>query len=130
MLPLSNDYAIITYGAGVSLSKEECINHIVKRLGTALRNVVSEWRAHHVTLGGRDHGTLKAATITKLQHYYQNAIIKNKGNLGAMKTAIYASLLHSISTDEKPQHTKCPTGTDSWCFYQSAKAENKDPGST
>ena len=41
MLPLSNDYAI-TYGAGVSLPKEECINHIGKRLGTALRNVVSE----------------------------------------------------------------------------------------
>ena len=45
-----------------------------------------------------------------------------------MKTAIYASLLHSISTDEKPQHTKCPTGTDSWCFYQRAKAVDKDPG--
>ena len=42
MLPLSNDYAITTYGAGVSLSKEECINHIDKRLGTALRNVVSK----------------------------------------------------------------------------------------
>ena len=54
----------ITYGAVVSLPKEECINHIGKRLGTSLRNVFSEWRTHHVTLGGRGHGTLKAATIT------------------------------------------------------------------
>ncbi|GFX09118.1 uncharacterized protein TNCV_4166971 [Trichonephila clavipes] len=45
-----------------------------------------------------------------------------------MKKAIYATLHHSISTDQKPQHSKCPIGADSWCFYQSAKAKEQNPG--
>ncbi|KAJ4447262.1 hypothetical protein ANN_09266, partial [Periplaneta americana] len=92
------------YGASVAIKKEECINHIGKRLGTALRKAVSEWRTRGCKLGGRGHGTLKAMTIAKLQKYYQKAILDNRGNLLAMKSAIYATLFHSISTDEKPQH--------------------------
>ncbi|GFU25739.1 tigger transposable element-derived protein 1 [Trichonephila clavipes] len=45
-----------------------------------------------------------------------------------MKTAIYATLFHSISTDQKPQHFKCPTGKDSWCFFQAALARGEVPG--
>ncbi|GFV84763.1 uncharacterized protein TNCV_4297451 [Trichonephila clavipes] len=37
-----------------------------------------------------------------------------------MKTAIYVTLFPSISTDQKPQHFKCPTGKDSWRFFQAA----------
>ncbi|GFW31095.1 uncharacterized protein TNCV_2576771 [Trichonephila clavipes] len=44
-----------------------------------------------------------------------------------MKTEIYATLLHSISTDAKPQHSKCPAGENSWCFYQSAIANGEKP---
>ncbi|GFX15827.1 hypothetical protein TNCV_1061491 [Trichonephila clavipes] len=43
-----------------------------------------------------------------------------------MKTAIYATLLHSISTDAKPQHSKCPAGENSWRFYQSAIANGEN----
>ncbi|KAJ4444970.1 hypothetical protein ANN_06769 [Periplaneta americana] len=111
------------YGASVAIQKEECINHIRKRLGTALRKAVSEWRTRGCKLGGRGHGTLKAMTIAKLQKYYQKAILDNRGNLLAMKSAIYATLFHSISTDEKPQHGNCPVGTESWCYYQSAVAQ-------
>lgn len=32
--------------------KEECINHVAKRLGTALRNKVKEWKVKGVCLGG------------------------------------------------------------------------------
>ncbi|GFY04406.1 uncharacterized protein TNCV_4414941 [Trichonephila clavipes] len=53
------------------------------------------------------------------------AILRNKGDVNAMKTAIYATLLHSISTDAKPQHSKCPAGENSWCFYQSAIANEE-----
>ncbi|GBL99416.1 hypothetical protein AVEN_206816-1 [Araneus ventricosus] len=42
------------YGANVKISKEECVNHVSKRLGTALRNSVKEWRARGVTLGGNN----------------------------------------------------------------------------
>ncbi|GFY15626.1 uncharacterized protein TNCV_1282741 [Trichonephila clavipes] len=45
-----------------------------------------------------------------------------------MKTAIYATLFHSISTDQKPQYFKCPTGKDSWCFLQAALARGEIPG--
>ncbi|GFW71716.1 uncharacterized protein TNCV_219301 [Trichonephila clavipes] len=32
-----------------------------------------------------------------------------------------------MSTDQKPQHKKCPSGIDSWCFYKSL-ARGKKPG--
>lgn len=117
------------YGDGVCITKEECVNHVGKRLGTALRNVVKECRTVGKSLGGRGHGTLKATTISKLTRYYQKAILDNQGDLHSMKTAIYATLYHSISTDEKPQHMKCPSGRDSWCFYQRASAEGVRPAS-
>ncbi|GFU68662.1 uncharacterized protein TNCV_308771 [Trichonephila clavipes] len=33
-----------------------------------------------------------------------------------------------MSTDQKPQHKKCPSGIDSWCFYKSSLARGKKPG--
>ncbi|GFT52539.1 uncharacterized protein TNCV_14961 [Trichonephila clavipes] len=89
------------YGPDIVIKKEECINHVSKRLGTALRS------------------TVKTVVL--------KAILRNKGDVNAMKTAIYATLLHSISTDAKPQHSKCPAGENSWCFYQSAIANGEKP---
>ncbi|GFW71444.1 uncharacterized protein TNCV_3459701 [Trichonephila clavipes] len=109
------------------MSKEECINHVSKRLGTALRSTVKDCRAQSISLGGKAHGSLKEATIKKLTTYYQKAILRNKEDVNAMKTAIYATLLHSFSTDAKPQHSKCPAGENSWCFYQSAIANGEKP---
>ncbi|GFX38703.1 uncharacterized protein TNCV_4187921 [Trichonephila clavipes] len=45
-----------------------------------------------------------------------------------MKTEIYATLFHSISTNQKPQHFKYPSGKDSWCFFQAALARGEEPG--
>ncbi|GFW32912.1 uncharacterized protein TNCV_1774771 [Trichonephila clavipes] len=42
---------------------EECINHVSKRLGTALRSTVKDCRAQGISLGGKTHGSLKEATI-------------------------------------------------------------------
>ena len=33
-----------------------------------------------------------------------------------------------MSTDEEPLHSKCPPGSDSWCFYQKAMAKGETPG--
>ncbi|GFT11531.1 uncharacterized protein TNCV_2523471 [Trichonephila clavipes] len=104
------------YGPEIKIKKEECMNHVSKRLGTSLRKSVKEWRAERCFLVRKSRGSLKEETIKKLSRYYQNAIRSNKGGVEAMKTAIYATLFHSISTDQKPQHFKCPTGKDSWCF--------------
>lgn len=69
------------YGPDVVISKEECMNHLSKRVGTALRNLVSEEKARKVTLGGRKEGSLKDTTTVKLQSYYHKAIKKNMPNI-------------------------------------------------
>ncbi|GFT30085.1 uncharacterized protein TNCV_715461 [Trichonephila clavipes] len=111
------------------LCDEECVNHVAKRLGTALRNKVKEWRSKGVTLGGRKQGSLTDATITKLQNFYRKAIVDNVPEVEKMKASIFATLFHCMSTDAKPMHSKCPDGKLSWCFYNRAKADNKVPGS-
>ncbi|GFX65445.1 uncharacterized protein TNCV_399961 [Trichonephila clavipes] len=116
------------YGPEIKIKIEDCINHVSKRLGTSLRKAVKEWRARGVSLGGKSRGCLKEETIKKLSRYYQNAIHSNKGDVEAMKTAIYATLFHSISTDQKPQHFQCPTVKDSWSFFQAALARGEVPG--
>ncbi|XP_014485395.1 PREDICTED: uncharacterized protein LOC106749935 [Dinoponera quadriceps] len=40
-----------------------------------------------------------------------------------MKKAIWATLKHKASTNEKLQHEDCPQGEDSWCTWQQAKAQ-------
>ncbi|GFY20988.1 transposable element Tcb2 transposase [Trichonephila clavipes] len=45
--------------------QKECINHVSKRLGTALRQTVKDWRVKGVTLGGKKRGSLKEETIRK-----------------------------------------------------------------
>ncbi|GFY10033.1 uncharacterized protein TNCV_3699932 [Trichonephila clavipes] len=87
------------YGSETQIKKEECINHVSKMFGTALRQTIKDWRVKGVTLGGKKRGSLKEETIKKLTRYYTNAIRKNKGDVEAMKTAIYANLFHCMSTD-------------------------------
>ncbi|GFT86323.1 uncharacterized protein TNCV_3258491 [Trichonephila clavipes] len=94
-------------------------------LGTSLRNAVKEWRVRGVSFRGKSRGSLKVATVKKWSRYYQNVIHSNKGDVEEMKTAIYETLFHSISTDQKPQHFKCPTGKDSWCIFQAALARGE-----
>lgn len=115
------------YGKNVKIEKEECVNHVGKRLYKGLMKCVQVAKARGVTLGGRSYGSLKEETIKALTRYYKNAIIKNEGNTNAMKASIFASLYHTTSTDEKPQHSKCPPGDKSWCFYQQAVAKGKTP---
>ncbi|GFV24141.1 uncharacterized protein TNCV_763201 [Trichonephila clavipes] len=107
--------------------KSECdINHLGLSTSMEMEAALTLWnsfeiyckdcRAQGISLGGKAQGSLKEATIKKLTTYYQKAILRNKRDVNAMKTAIYATLLHSISTDAKPKHSKCPAGENSWCF--------------
>ena len=108
----------------VPIVKEECVNHVHKRMGTALRNLTKQKR-----LGGRGLGRLTQDKTMKLQHYYRYAVLNNVGNADGMRRAIWATLFHCMSTDEEPQHEKCPDGADSWCFYKKAIAMDKVPNS-
>lgn len=42
-----------------------------------------------------------------------------------MKKAIYATLDHAMSTDDKPLHSRCPSGEKSWCFFNRAIAKQE-----
>ncbi|GFS56390.1 uncharacterized protein TNCV_4388621 [Trichonephila clavipes] len=66
------------YGPDIDILKEECINHVSKRLGTSLRYLVKDGRAKGMTLGGKSYGSLKETTIKILTQYYQKAILENK----------------------------------------------------
>ena len=81
-----------------------------------------------VTLGGRGEGKLTNGAITKLSAYYGTAIRAHPNNLSDMQDAVLATFHHVSSTDGKPQHDLCPKGKESWCFFQWALAEGKDPG--
>ncbi|GFU86721.1 uncharacterized protein TNCV_4966661 [Trichonephila clavipes] len=65
------------YGNCIKIAKEECINHVAKRLGTGLRNKILEWRNKGITIGGRKEGNLKENTIVKLTNFYRKAIKDN-----------------------------------------------------
>lgn len=67
----------------ITVVKKECVRHVQKRLGTALRKMKKEKKG----FGGK--GKLTDAMIDKLQNYYGIAIRNNSGNLTAMKKAIY-----------------------------------------
>ena len=116
------------YGAGVDIRKEECINHVAKRMGTALRNLTKDTKKTGVTLGGRGHGKLTLAAINKLTLYYGKAIRSCTGDKDAMRSAVFASFFHAASTDEEPHHNHCPVGRNSWCFFQRALAKGEEPG--
>ena len=49
----------------VLIKKEECVNHVSKRMGTALRNLITDNKKRGVTLGGRGEGQLKNQTVQK-----------------------------------------------------------------
>ncbi|GBN44821.1 hypothetical protein AVEN_133513-1 [Araneus ventricosus] len=53
----------------------------------------------------------------------------NAPDVNKMKKSIFASLYHCMSTDTKPQHSKCPVGAESWCFFQRAIAQGETPKS-
>ena len=115
---------------GIKVAKHECVNHVGKRLGTALRNLVAEKSKAKpkVTLGGKGHGKLRSEVIATLQRYYTKAIRSNT-TVPATKEAVTAIIDHGSSTDADPKHDNCPKGDDSWCFWQKANAKGLPPGS-
>ena len=75
------------YGEGIEIEKEEW------RLGTALRNHVSDCKKKGMIMGGWGRGGLKQNNIQKLTIYYNRAIHGNK-TVESMKKAVLASLYH------------------------------------
>ena len=115
------------YGEDQPVEKMDCVGHVQKRMGTALRNLMVQYRGQKLadgkTIGGA--GRLTDKMINSLQNYYGDAIRKNKGDVQAMMKGVQATLLHCNSTNEQPRHHLCPVGPDSWCKWQVAQATGK-----
>lgn len=122
------------YGKDFIIHKKECIGHVQKRMGKRLRDVVKNTTVETEIKTGKKagqtrrskslsgKGKLTAKTIDKLTVYYGLAIRRNCESVIKMNDAIWATFLHYKSTNEDPQHDKCPAGADSWCEYQKALA--------
>lgn len=69
----------------------------------------------------------KTATLTNkamqdLSLYYGLAIRRHPDSVEKMRSEIWATYYHKISTDEKPQHHFCPEGVESWCKWRQHEA--------
>lgn len=123
------------YGAEHQIVKEECVNHVSKRLGTGLRNLLKQTAVEVIggkrkrkTMGGKNK--LTEHVITRLQHYFGISVRRKTGTtVSEMRDDILASYYHCSSTDTKSNHELCPKTKDSWCFYQEAIANGKEPKS-
>ena len=98
--------------SGITVKKKDCIGHVQKRVGTALRKLKRE----NPGFGGADR------PIDTLQHYY--GIFTKCGQFDRNEKAIHAhaSLMHCASNKSRSLHNHCPTGSTSWCKYHKDKA--------
>lgn len=108
----------------IEVDKEDCINHVHKRMGTALRNALSKHKGPgSEPLGGR--GRLTGDLVNKLSSYYGWALKSHTGDIDAMEKAVMASYYHVTSNDVTSNHSLCPEGPDSWCRQNAAKAKGQ-----
>ncbi|KAK8721695.1 hypothetical protein OTU49_012515 [Cherax quadricarinatus] len=122
---------------GVQVVKEECINHYSKRLKNRLTNLVkSHYNEKELKTGKKrkqfdlKKGMLTDFIIDKLAGYFQKNLRNHVDtDVVRMRNGILASFFHCSSSDTNPQHHLCPTGPNSWCFYQKAVAANITPPS-
>ena len=107
------------------IEKEDCVNHVAKRLWKAIENKKKAAKGTAFPLSGR--GKLTREVQDRLAAYYAKALKDNAPDVKAMKQGVYAALFHMVSTDEKPHHKHCPTGPTSWCFFNRAIAKDEAP---
>ncbi|XP_075527138.1 uncharacterized protein LOC142559427 [Dermacentor variabilis] len=104
----------------VPISKEECLNHVQKRIRTALRNRVQ--KIDQALVG---KGRLTKALIDRLTDYYGWVLRNISNDAAAMQRAVMASYNHVTSADEDPH--LCPEGADLWCRHNASKSDGVPP---
>ena len=124
------------YGSDTEITKLECVNHIHKRMGTGLRNLVKK---SPFIKGGK--GGLTTILIEKLSSYYRKHIMdhvtssKNSDDINEavkkMKINILAGLHHSVHNDNpNVQHKYCMDDCVKWCKYKNQLENENSPPST
>lgn len=109
----------------VEVSKEDCVNHIAKRLWKGLNTMKKKLSGTRQSISGK--GKVTNLKMRKMSNYYANQLKRNAPDPVAMRNGVMASLLHMMSTDEKPRHELCPMAEDSWCHYNRALAKQETP---
>lgn len=110
------------YGTDYPVVKEECLNHVSKRLGIRLRTLKKKLA---------EPGKLTDEVIDSMASYYATTVrrfVEKGGDRSRIKdlaAEIMATFLHISSCDKDPRHFLCPRGEDSWCFYKRAEARNE-----
>ena len=109
------------------VEKHECVNHVTKRMGSALRTLLSNNKGKPLSdrkmLGGTAGG-LTLIRCDSIQGFYGKCLRDNKGNVENMSKEVLAILYHYGSTEENPRHDHCPSGESSWCSYKRDEALN------
>ena len=116
------------YGDAYEVTKEECVGHVQKRLGTALRKYNNDMKGKKLSdnKGVGVKGRLIDKIIDKMQNYYGKAIRENKEDSKGMQESISAILNHMVKNEKlhKKQHKDCPKSADTWCKFWKDK-QNK-----
>ena len=71
------------YDPTVFIKKEECINHVTKRIDTNLRRLIKEYKGkkHEDGKGLSGEGKLTISCIDAIHRFYAQAICNSKGNV-------------------------------------------------
>ncbi|KAK6186660.1 hypothetical protein SNE40_005946 [Patella caerulea] len=117
------------YGETTPIIKEECINHVSKRMYKGLklisRNAMAAARAEGKTRNPvSGQGKMTKARMKSWSSYYRKAIIENSESVDDMKSAIWAIFFHSMSDSNNPHHDRCSVA---WCFFKQATEQGIDP---
>lgn len=108
----------------IKVQKEDCTNHVQKRMGTALRNVIAKHKGEGTeSLSGK--GKLTGDLVNKLTAYYSWALKSHTGDVEAMQQAVMATYHHVTSNDNVSNHSLCPMGPSSWCRQNAAAAKGE-----
>ncbi|GBN68904.1 hypothetical protein AVEN_150407-1 [Araneus ventricosus] len=86
------------YGVEFQVEKLECIDHVMKHIGSRLRRLKDKMQVQLLSDGKRLSG-------------------KKPICYHAMCQAIWAIFMHKFSTDEHTKLRFCPIGEDSWCGF-------------
>lgn len=97
-----------------SIEKEDCTNHVAKRLGTSIRKLKTPLPRGESLWTGR-YGSCKTTTT-----YLSPA--NKRGNVQEIDRAIWASLFHSCSTSAAKSHKFRPKRVELWCKDRRAEA--------
>lgn len=114
------------YGPDLLITKQECVGHVMKRMGTRLRKLREQKvkLADGKTIAGKNRLTKPA--IQKIQEYYGLAIRRNTRSVDSMQRSIWAEYLHLSSSNENKMHYFCPANDDTWCKFNAAKLKGEE----